>query len=168
MAFFNSSEEELLALPDVGPTIAQIWSEIFMSANFRDLISEFKDLGLKMLDENFVSQAAKSNKLDSTDSNFNLLLEQCYIDAKGNFNKEIQKAKFWLDKKFVCTGTFQKIKRSDLVRLLTSLGAQVQATVNKQTNYLIVGEKAGSKLQKAEKLGISCLSEADFWQIFAK
>ncbi len=168
MAFFNSSEEELLALPDVGPTIAQIWSEIFMSANFRDLISEFKDLGLKMLDENFVSQAAKSNKLDSTDSNFNLLLEQGYIDAKGNFNKEIQKAKFWLDKKFVCTGTFQKIKRSDLVRLLTSLGAQVQATVNKQTNYLIVGEKAGSKLQKAEKLGISCLSEADFWQIFAK
>lgn len=165
--FFASSEEELLTLPDVGPTLAKSWSEIFASSDFKALVREFAKLGLEMLDKPWGEKIAKFTKLSQADIFYTFLLENDYIDENGNFTDQA-KSNIFVDKKVVCTGTFSKYKRSELTKLLAYLGADVQSGINKQTNYLIVGEKAGSKLQKAEKLGIDCINEADFWQILAK
>ncbi|WBB30006.1 NAD-dependent DNA ligase LigA [Parvimonas micra] len=72
--------------------------------------------------------------------------------------KEISKSEF-TDKKIVITGTFEKYKRKDLEDIFSQNGLIVQSAVAKSTDFLVVGEKAGSKLKKAQELGINIISE---------
>lgn len=65
------------------------------------------------------------------------------------------------DKTVVLTGTLHEMSRTEAQNLLELLGAKVTGSVSKNTDYLIAGEKAGSKLAKAQDLGIAILSEAD-------
>ena len=60
---------------------------------------------------------------------------------------------------FVLTGTLQSLSRDEAKQGLMSLGAKVTGSVSKKTNYLIAGEAAGSKLQKAESLGVAIKDE---------
>jgi len=64
-------------------------------------------------------------------------------------------------KTVVITGTLTKMKRSEAKAKLIALGAKVTGSVSKKTDYLLCGEKAGSKLTKAESLGVTILSEDD-------
>lgn len=65
-------------------------------------------------------------------------------------------------KKFVVTGTLQNYKRSQAHKLIEERGGIISDTVTKDTDYLIAGENAGSKLQKAQRQGIKVISEQDF------
>lgn len=65
-------------------------------------------------------------------------------------------------KTLVVTGTLEKYARKEIEDLIERLGGRATSSVSKSTDYLVAGEKAGSKLQKAEKLGINVLSEAEF------
>jgi DNA ligase (NAD+) len=60
---------------------------------------------------------------------------------------------------FVITGTLPKMKRNEAKALIESKGGKAAGSVSKKTDYLVAGESAGSKLSKAESLGISILSE---------
>ncbi len=64
-------------------------------------------------------------------------------------------------KTFVITGTLPTMTRDEAKDLIRSLGGKVAGSVSKKTDYLVAGEKAGSKLAKAEQLGIAVLSESD-------
>lgn len=64
-------------------------------------------------------------------------------------------------KTFVVTGTLPTLKRDEAKDLIKSAGGKVTDSVSKKTNYLVVGEDAGSKLDKAQSLGVTCLSEAE-------
>ena len=64
-------------------------------------------------------------------------------------------------KTFVITGTLPTLKRDEAKALIQAAGGKVTDSVTKNTDYLVVGEEAGSKLKKAESLGITCLSEAE-------
>ena len=63
-------------------------------------------------------------------------------------------------KSFVITGTLPTLSREECTALITSHGGTVKGSVSKKTDYLVAGEAAGSKLQKAEDLGIPILDEA--------
>ena len=63
---------------------------------------------------------------------------------------------------FVLTGTLVKMTRKDAEEKIISLGGKSTSSISKNTNYLIVGENPGSKLEKAEKLGVEILTEEDF------
>lgn len=65
----------------------------------------------------------------------------------------------YADKKIVITGTFENYKRKDLEKLFEEKGLILQSAVGKSTDFLVVGEKAGSKLQKAIELGVKTISE---------
>jgi len=65
-------------------------------------------------------------------------------------------------KTFVLTGTLPSLSREDATRLIEELGGKVSGSVSKKTAYVVAGEDAGSKLQKAEQLGIPVLDEAAF------
>jgi DNA ligase (NAD+) len=71
-------------------------------------------------------------------------------------------------KTFVITGTLTRYQRDDIERLIRQLGGKASGSVSKKTDYLIAGEKAGSKLDKAKELGIAILSEDDFDQLIGK
>ena len=66
------------------------------------------------------------------------------------------------NKNVVLTGTLTQLTRDEAKALLQSLGCKVSSSVSSKTDYLIAGEKAGSKLTKAQELGITVLSEQDF------
>jgi len=66
-----------------------------------------------------------------------------------------------MGKTVVLTGTLQQMTRTEAQGLLELLGAKVTGSVSKNTDFLIAGEKAGSKLVKAQDLGIAIMSEAD-------
>ncbi len=63
-------------------------------------------------------------------------------------------------KTFVITGTLPSLSRKDAAALIESHGGRVTGSVSKKTDYLVAGEAAGSKLQKAQDLGIAILDEA--------
>ena len=67
-----------------------------------------------------------------------------------------------LGKTFVLTGTLSKYTRNEAKEIIESLGGKVSSSVSKKTSYLLAGEEAGSKLKKAEDLGVVILSEEDF------
>ena len=63
---------------------------------------------------------------------------------------------------FVLTGTLQQYTRDEASAIIESYGGKTSGSVSKKTSYVLAGENAGSKLTKAESLGIPILSEADF------
>ncbi|MBR4903402.1 MAG: NAD-dependent DNA ligase LigA, partial [Selenomonadaceae bacterium] len=65
-------------------------------------------------------------------------------------------------KNFVLTGKLEKFTRDAASALITERGGLVKGSVTKATNYLIVGDKPGSKLTKAQELGVTILSEEEF------
>jgi len=65
-------------------------------------------------------------------------------------------------KTFVLTGTLQEFTRTQAAALIKERGGKVSNTVTKETDYVLVGEEAGSKLDKAKKLGIPLLDEKNF------
>ena len=67
---------------------------------------------------------------------------------------------------FVLTGTLEKYGRADAGARLKAMGAKVAGSVSKKTSYVVAGANAGSKLDKAESLGVAVLDEAALDQIF--
>lgn len=71
-------------------------------------------------------------------------------------------------KSFVLTGKLEKFTRDAASKLIMERGGLVKGSVSKNTDYVIAGEKAGSKLKKAQELGIKILSEDDFEKLLAE
>ena len=69
-------------------------------------------------------------------------------------------------KNFLVTGKLQKYKRNDIKDIILSKGGNYLSAVSKNLDFLIAGEKAGSKLEKAEKLGVRVLTEEEFEKEF--
>ncbi len=70
-------------------------------------------------------------------------------------------------KVFVLTGTLPTLKREEAAAKIEALGGKVSASVSKKTDYVVAGEEAGSKLTKAQSLGIRILDEAQFLELCA-
>ena len=69
---------------------------------------------------------------------------------------------------FVLTGTLSQMGRSEAKAALQSLGAKVSGSVSAKTNFLVAGEKSGSKLAKAQDLGVNVLTEDELVALLAK
>ena len=65
-------------------------------------------------------------------------------------------------KTLVVTGTLQKYSRDEIEELITRHGGHAASSVSKNTDYLVAGEKAGSKLAKARELGVKVITEEEF------
>lgn len=78
--------------------------------------------------------------------------------------KEVQKLS---GKTFVLTGTLKTMSRDEAKEKIRTLGGDVSSSVSTKTDYVVVGEEAGSKLDKAEELGVKILSEEEFLKIIS-
>lgn len=100
--------------------------------------------------ETFFQQEAnieQINRLKDCGLNMNCMMEKAGDKLSG--------------KTFVLTGTLPTLKRSEAQALIEKQGGNVSGSVSKKTAYVVAGEEAGSKLVKAQELGITILSEAE-------
>jgi DNA ligase (NAD+) len=63
---------------------------------------------------------------------------------------------------FVLTGTLPSLKRNEAAEIIESFGGKTSSSVSKKTDYVLAGEEAGSKLKKANDLGVAVIDEATF------
>lgn len=99
----------------------------------------------------------------------NLLLLEKLTQAGVSTNQVINLAPEYDNnfsgKTFVFTGTLEKFTRDDATEIVLAMGGKVSSSVSKKTTYLVAGREAGSKLIKAESLGVQVLSEDEFLQL---
>lgn len=89
-------------------------------------------------------------------------LEKSGVNIKGI--KEEKLSEVLNGKIIAITGSFEEIARNDLAKLIELNGGKTSSSVSKKTTFVIAGENAGSKLEKAKELGIEVLSYLDFKQ----
>ena len=147
-----------LGIPNIGKKSARDLAKTFksmdaVSQTSYDRLSEIPEFGGIMADS--ILQFFKENADE---------LER--LNAAGiNPGFEAKTAEgFFAGKKVVLTGTLS-IPRREAMEILDAMGAEVGSTVTKDTDYVIAGEDAGSKLIKAKKLGKAILTEAEFKEL---
>ena len=87
-------------------------------------------------------------------------LKNAGVNMKGN-KKEIEDNRFE-GKVFVLTGTLSDYSRNEASEIIENFGGKTSSTVSKKTDYVLAGEEAGSKLTKAESLGVKIITEKEF------
>jgi DNA ligase (NAD+) len=99
----------------------------------------------------------------------NLGLLERLRTAGVNFRQagNVTKAKTFSGKQFVLTGKLEGLSREQAQELIEAHGGRVTSSVSKKTDFVVAGSDAGSKLEKAQTLGISILDEAEFTRLLA-
>ena len=127
--------EQIAELHGIGPEISASLGQWLRTPANQQLLQDLRSVGLS-LEASASEQEAAS---------------QAGADADGVLQ----------GKTLVLTGTLPNLSRSEAKALIEAAGGKVSGSVSKKTDYLVAGEAAGSKLTKAESLGVTVLSEAD-------
>ncbi len=98
----------------------------------------------------------------SNETNRNLVLRLKNYGLNFSSKKKLIKANFFTGKTFVLTGALSRFSREEAGDKITALGGKVTSSVSKKTDYVIAGESAGSKLTKAQSLGVKIMNEDEF------
>ncbi|WP_035380809.1 NAD-dependent DNA ligase LigA [Fervidicella metallireducens] len=125
-----------------------------MKASYEELIS-VDEIGNKMA-ESIVSFFKEVHNIE--------LIEK-FRSAGLNFelkSKNTDQSEIFKGLTFVLTGTLSKYTRNEAQEIIESLGGKVSSSVSKKTSFVLAGEEAGSKLKKAQELGVKIISEDEF------
>ena len=83
------------------------------------------------------------------------------LGVNMNYLQQIKDSRFE-GKTFVLTGTLSKYTRNEAAAIIEEYAGKTASSVSKKTSYVLAGEDAGSKLKKAEDLGITIINEQEF------
>ncbi len=148
-ALIDASEEDIAAIEGIGPKIAASVKEFFAVPENLAVLERLRVAGLT-LEEDLGGSGSDA-----------AFAEEAGVSA------ELTQAQPLAGLTFVLTGALTRFTRDEAGSVLKALGAKVTGSVSKKTSYVVAGEKAGSKLAKAESLGVPVLSEDDLAQIMA-
>ncbi len=145
----EAAYEELISIDGIGPEVAESIINWFGSSQNRELIERLAEYGLDV----------------GGDSNKNGKDDKGPLNADDNAQKE--KALPLKDKVFLFTGTLDSFSRSRAKDEVLRRGGVAVNSISKKVDYLVAGKKAGSKLKKANSLGIKVISEEEFLKLLA-
>jgi len=128
-ALREASADELEAVNEVGPKVAQAIAGFFEVEKNQQLVRDLESLGLKMTAEKKVIGTALNGLT------------------------------------FVLTGTLPNLTREEAKERIEAAGGKVSGSVSKKTSFVVAGEEAGSKLEKAQSLGVKILDEAGLLEL---
>ena len=140
------------------------------------LANNFKDLDLIMsasneelvnLEEFGGIMANSVVKFFQEEKNIKLIekLKSCGVNTKSIQDESSDIAKIFEGMKIVLTGTLPTLKRNDAKEMIESRGGKATSSVSKSTTFVLAGEEAGSKLTKANDLGVKVIDEDKFIQL---
>ena len=150
-----------LGIPLIGARAAQLIAEKFgnidsiLTATEED-VSAISDIGEKM--------AASFVHYMKEDKSLEIINKLKNAGVKLDYEKTVQ-GNSLEGKTFVLTGTFPKLKRIEAKSLIENNGGKVSGSVSKKTDFVVAGEEAGSKLDKANDLGIKVIDEAELLEM---
>ncbi|MBO8137187.1 MAG: NAD-dependent DNA ligase LigA [Desulfotomaculum sp.] len=124
----QASRDELLAVPEVGPKMADSIVRWFQQEKNQKLLEKLISAGVNT--EDVENKGLENNSLEGTT--------------------------------FVLTGTLREFTRQEAKEAVEARGGRVASSVSKKTDYVVVGENPGSKLKKAQELGIKTVNEEEF------
>jgi DNA ligase (NAD+) len=124
-ALLDATEEQILAVDDIGPVVAQSILTFLHDPINCELVAQLRAAGLHW-DE----------------------------------GEPEQRSQHLSGKTFVLTGSLPTLKREEAAAMIEAAGGKVSGSVSKKTSFVVAGEEAGSKLAKAEELGVTILDEA--------
>jgi DNA ligase (NAD+) len=128
-ALVEASIEELQAVDEVGPRVAEAIHEFFAEAKNRQLVEKLRQAGLTFTAE----KKRKSSQLEGLT--------------------------------FVLTGTMPDLTREEAKARIEAAGGRVSGSVSKKTSYVVAGEEAGSKLDKARELKVPVIEQAELLEL---
>jgi DNA ligase (NAD+) len=131
-AIMDATPEELEAVNEVGPKVAEAIAEFFAAKRNRELVERLRKAGLTFTAEKKVT----SSQLEGLT--------------------------------FVLTGTLPTLTREEAKEQIEAAGGKVSGSVSKKTSYVVAGDEAGSKLDKAQSLGVKVLDEAGLLKMLEK
>lgn len=132
----NASHEQLLAVRDVGPIVAQSIRTFFDQAHNCEVVEQLRAAGVSWPEHEPSAEA-----------------DAATLPLFG--------------KTLVLTGTLPTLSRDEAKALIEAAGGKVAGSVSKKTSYVVAGEEAGSKLDKARELGLTVLDEAGLQALLA-
>ncbi|API87195.1 NAD-dependent DNA ligase LigA [Francisella uliginis] len=130
----------------------------FKNSTIEELV-EISDIG-EIMANNIVSFWQDSLNINIVDD-----LLSVGIDIQNPEKVELENNDNFAGKTVVITGTFENYNRTELTQLLKSIGAKVTSSVSKKTDMIICGDNAGSKLTKAQDLGVDVILEEDLKEL---
>ncbi len=128
----QQTEESLSEVNEIGPVIAKSVADFFHSEVGKQIVSDLKEHGL-----NFGEPISE---------------ESVEITAEKPFSGMT----------IVVTGSLERFKRDEIKDVIHSRGGKAASSVSKNTTFVVAGDKAGSKLDKAHELGVEVIDEAEF------
>ena len=131
----DASADQLLEVPDVGPIVANSIHTFFAQPHNREVVEQLRAVGIAWEEHEGVASAPKPQVEGVT------------------------------GKTFVLTGTLPTLAREDAKEKIEAAGGKVSGSVSKKTDYVVAGEEAGSKLTKAQELGIAVIDEAQLLKL---
>jgi DNA ligase (NAD+) len=132
-ALMQASEEQLLAVADVGPVVARSIHTFFAQPHNREVVEQLRALGVHWTEGEPAVAAV--------------------LPLSG--------------KTLVITGTLPSMGRDEAKDLIEAAGGKVAGSVSKKTDYLLAGSEAGSKLTKAQDLGVPVIDEAQLKELLS-
>ena len=146
-ALAAASEEDIAGVDGVGPKIAQSVRQFLSVPENLAVLDRLRTAGLT-LEEDLSAEAARTA-------------------AETGVAEDLAASQPLAGLTFVLTGTLENRTRDEAGAALKALGAKVTGSVSKKTSYVVAGPGAGSKLTKAESLGVPVLDEAALEQVLA-
>lgn len=168
----NSLERLLfgLGIRHVGAKAAQLIAQKFgtmeaIAQADAEMITEIDGIG-PMISQSVVAYFGEESNLSLIKRLTTAGVNMTYLGP--DLSQVEENDNFWTDKTVVLTGTMESYSRNEAKAILEGLGAKVTGSVSKKTDILIAGESAGSKLDKAQELGIEIMDENTLKQKLAE
>lgn len=151
-----------LGIRNVGEHVAKVLEksftgniEIFMKTN-AEVLEDIDEVG-PIVAETIVKFWADETNVNIVNNCFKLGIS---LESVKNETEQI-----FMGKTFVFTGSLESITRKEGKEIIEARGGRAAGSVSAKTDYIVAGENAGSKLKKAEKLGIPVLTESEFMDL---
>jgi len=151
-----------LGIRNVGEHVAKVLEksftgniEIFMKTN-AEVLEDIDEVG-PIVAETIVKFWADETNVNIVNNCFKLGIS---LESVKNKTEQI-----FMGKTFVFTGSLESITRKEGKEIIEARGGRAAGSVSAKTDYIVAGENAGSKLKKAEKLGIPVLTESEFMDL---